>query len=173
MFSFGIDFGTTNTAVIECLFTEHGMTTTKHGENDQPFPSLVALHGKKPPLFGMEVKKCRSQLKADGYVIISSFKSILGRKSFISVGDKRYSPIDVTSLFLKYIKERIELKSGSKLENAVIAIPVDFKPNQRNALREAARLAGITVQSFVSEPTAAYIHCRKEIAGASNVAIFD
>lgn len=173
MVSFGIDFGTTNTAVIECLFTEHQMSTTHHGEGDQPFPSLVALHPNKPPLFGMEVKKRRSQLKAEGYTVVSSFKSILGRNYSISVGSKEYSPIDVTSLFLKYVKDRVECASDSKMQDAVIAIPVDFKPEQRNALRKAAKLAGIQVKSFVSEPTAAYISCQKGIAGASNIAVFD
>ena len=95
MVSYGIDFGTTNTAVIECLFTGHGMSTTKYGENEQPFPSLVALHEEKPPLFGMEVKRRRSQLKADGYIVISSFKSILGTNQSISVGTKRYTSIGV------------------------------------------------------------------------------
>lgn len=173
MVSYGIDFGTTNTAVIECLFTNHQMSTTHHGEGEQPFPSLLALHPERPPLFGMEVKKRRSQLKADGYIVVSSFKSILGRDHPISVGNKKYSPVDVTSLFLKYVKECVERASDSTMQNAVIAIPVDFRPEQRNALRQAAKLAGIEVRSFVSEPTAAYISCQKEIAGASNVAVFD
>lgn len=54
-----------------------------------------------------------------------------------------------------------------------MAIPVDFKPKQRKDLREAARIAGIYVKSFVSEPTAAYVKCRSDLAGASNVAVFD
>lgn len=172
---YGIDFGTTNTAVIECLFTDHGMSTTKYGENNQPFPSLAALHSEKPPLFGMEVKKRRSQLKAGGYEVISSFKSILGKNEFVSVGDKRYSPVDITALFLQYVKSSVEQKSGGEMNEAVIAIPVDFKPEQRSDLREAARRAGIAVRSLVSEPTAAYIHCKNknELKGASNVAVFD
>lgn len=173
MVSYGIDFGTTNTSVIECLFTEHQESTTPHGEGNQPFPSLVALHPNKPPLFGMEVKKRRSQLKSDGYVVVSSFKSILGREHPILVGSKEFSPLDVTSLFLTYVKECVERASGGKMQDAVIAIPVDFKPEQRNALRKAANLAGIQVRSFVSEPTAAYIFCQRKIAEASNVAVFD
>lgn len=173
MVSYGIDFGTTNTAVIERLVTEHQASTTHYGEGDQPFPSLVALHPDKPPLFGMEVKKRRSQLKADGYTVVSSFKSILGRDDPIPVGNKNFLPVDIAALFLKYVKERVECASGSEMRNAVIAIPVDFKPEQRSALREAAKLAGIHIRSFVSEPTAAYISCQKELAGASNIAVFD
>ena len=59
------------------------------------------------------------------------------------------------------------------MTEAVMAIPVDFKPEQRRNLREAAEKAGIRVKSFVSEPTAAYVNCRKDLAGASNVAVFD
>ena len=170
---YGIDFGTTNTAVFEYFFTKDQISTTQHGEGDQPFPSLVALHPDKPPLFGMEVKKRRSQLKADGYVVVSSFKSILGNDHPIKVGANEHTPVDVTALFLTYVKERVERATGGKMQDAVIAIPVDFRPEQRRALREAANLAGIHIRSFVSEPTAAYIFCQKKIAGASNVAVFD
>ena len=54
-----------------------------------------------------------------------------------------------------------------------MAIPVDFSSEQRADLREAAHRAGICIKSFVSEPTAAYVKCRDELAGASNVAVFD
>ena len=54
-----------------------------------------------------------------------------------------------------------------------MAIPVDFSFEQRADLREAAHRAGICIKSFVSEPTAAYVKCRDELAGASNVAVFD
>jgi molecular chaperone DnaK len=173
MASFGIDFGTTNTAVVECLITDHGITQTPYGENNQPFPSLVALHPQKPPVFGWEVKKRRSQLIADGYHVVSSFKSILGSDECVTVGDKKYSPLDVTALFISYVKKRVEDMAGRSLTEAVLAIPVDFKPEQRRNLREAAKRAGICVKSFVSEPTAAYVSCRDDLAGASNVAVFD
>ena len=171
--AFGIDFGTTNTAVVECLITEHATTKTVYGENNQPFPSLVALHPVNDPVFGWEVKKRRSQLIADGYHVVASFKSILGSSDCIKVGEKQYSPLDVTALFLSYVKKRVEDMSGRKMVEAVIAIPVDFQPDQRRNLREAAARAGINVKSFVSEPTAAYVNCRDELAGASNVAVFD
>lgn len=171
--AFGIDFGTTNTAVVKCLLTDQGMTLTPYGENDQPVPSLVALHPEKSSVFGWEVKKRRSQLIASGYHVISSFKSILGTKEYIAVGEKQYSPIDITALFLSYVKEQVEKRTGENLKDAVIAIPVDFKPEQRRDLREAAKRAGIKVKSFVSEPTAAYVSCRREMAGASNVVVFD
>lgn len=75
--SFGIDFGTTNTSVVACLITAHGITTTPYGENNQPFPSLVALHPDKPAVFGWEVKKRRSQLIAEGYHVVASSKASL------------------------------------------------------------------------------------------------
>ena len=177
MIAYGIDFGTTNTAVVERIATTHGESTTFCGENRQPFPSLVALHPEKSPLFGIEVKKRRTQLKKDGYVIISSFKSILDRKEPIKVGNsKMYFPEEVAALFLNWIKDSVEKQTKVPMDKAVISIPVDYMPNQRSALRQAAKEAGIAVQSFVSEPTAAFLQCRetvKELAGASNVAVFD
>lgn len=171
--AFGIDFGTTNTSVVECLITEHGITKTPYGENNQPFPSLVALHPEKSPVFGWDVKRRRSQLIAEGYHVVASFKSILGTNQNVEVGDKKYSPIDVTALFLSYVKSRVESMANRELREAVMAIPVDFKPEQRRNLREAAQKAGIRIKSFVSEPTAAYVNCRDDLSGASNVAVFD
>ena len=124
-------------------------------------------------MFGWDVKKRRSQLIAEGYHVIASFKSILGSDQSIAVGDKKYSPLDVTALFLSYVKNRVETMAERSMTEAVMAIPVDFKPEQRRNLREAAEKAGIRVKSFVSEPTAAYVNCRKDLAGASNVAVFD
>lgn len=174
MASYGIDFGTTNTAVVECLFRNHEMIPNFWGEMNQPFPSLLALHPEKPPRFGMEVKKRRGQLKSEGYEVISSFKSILGNEEWrIAVGGRDYTAEDVTALFLGYVRKTVESKSNVPMTEAVISIPVDFRPEQRSALHRAAKKAGIEVRSFVSEPTAAYIYCQKEIAGASNVAVFD
>ena len=79
----------------------------------------------------------------------------------------------LTALFLAYIKERVEKMAGCAMNEAVMAIPVDFSSEQRADLREAAHRAGICIKSFVSEPTAAYVKCRDELAGASNVAVFD
>lgn len=173
-FSFwGIDFGTTNTSVVERFITERGTTRKLYGENNQPFPSLVALHPERPPMFGWEVKKRHSQLVAEGYHVVGSFKSILGSNQSIAVGGKSYSPLEVTALFLSDVRERVEAAARRKMEEAVVAIPVDFRPEQRRDLREAAQRAGIRVKSFVSEPTAAYVSCRKDLAGASNVAVFD
>ncbi len=173
MVSFGIDFGTTNTSVVGCIRTEHDITTTPYGENNQPFPSLVALHEEKPPVFAWDVKKRRSQLTADGYRVVSSFKTILGSNRTVDVGKKQYSPLEVTACFLAYVRERVKAISENDLTEAVVAIPVDFKPEQRTALREAAKRAGIKIKSFVSEPTAAYVKCRDDLAEASNVAVFD
>lgn len=173
MASFGIDFGTTNTSVVECLITEHGMIKTPYGENNQPFPSLVALHSEKLPVFGWDVKKRRNQLLTEKYTVVSSFKSILGTDKSISVGEKKYSPVDITALFLSYVKSRVEEMANHIMNEAVVAIPVDFKPEQRRDLRLAAKRAGIRVKSFVSEPTAAYVNCQDDLAGASNVAVFD
>ena len=173
MASFGIDFGTTNTSVVECLVTEHAITKTPWGQNNQPFPSLVALHAEKPPVFGWDVKKRRSQLNAEGYHVVASFKTILGTDQSIAVGGNEYSPVDVTALFLSYVKSKVEEMAGRELKEAVMAIPVDFSPEQRKDLRSAAKKAGIRVKSFVSEPTAAYVSTREELGSASNLAVFD
>lgn len=127
MIAYGIDFGTTNTAVVERITTGRGASTTRCGENGQPFPSLVALHPEKPPLFGMEVKKRRGQLKKEGYAIISSFKSLLGRTENepIKIRNAQYAPAEIASLFLQYVKDTVERQTGTPMTEAVISIPED------------------------------------------------
>ena len=141
MIDFGIDFGTTNTAVVECIRTSHDVSTTPCGEGNLPFPSLVALHATEPFVFGMEVKKRRHQLRARGYTVISSFKSILGSPWQTTVGKRTWSAVEVTALFLQYVRQSVEKQCGTSMREAVISIPVDFSREQRKALREAASVS--------------------------------
>ena len=84
---FGIDFGTTNTTVSYLLEDEYGIKKINCGEDNMPFPSLLAIHKEnRSVLFGREVKIKRHQLSKE-YHIFSSFKSILGKdESFFIAG---------------------------------------------------------------------------------------
>lgn len=170
---FGIDFGTTNTAVSQIKTTAHGVTIAHHGVGDLPIPSLVAIHPDKETLFGRDVKISRSRLVKEGYHVFSSFKSILGADCTYRIGSKAYTPVHVTAMFLRYLRDLIQAESGVEIREAAFAIPVGFRPEQRKALREAASLAGITVRSFVSEPTAAYVNCGEEMKECTHVAVLD
>lgn len=170
---FGIDFGTTNTAVVQILVDEHGTKTRYCSIDDRPFSSLVAINKNDGTvLFGRQVKDKRQQLARDHY-IFSSFKSKLGKDNDIEIAGRRYTSRDITALFLKGIKETLKRNMGLELDNATFAIPVDFTPEQRRELKLAASAAGININKFISESTAAYMKNIDLVKGMSNVAVFD
>lgn len=170
---FGIDFGTTNTSVVHLLVDEYGTKMVNCSEDEMPFPSLLAIHKKDGTmLFGRQVKIKRQQLSND-YYIVSSFKTKLGKDEEIIVAGKKYTPTDITALFLKSIKNYIEANMGLNIKEATFAIPIEFTSIQRKELKKAAEAAGIRVNKFISESTAAYMQNIELVKGLSKIAVFD
>jgi molecular chaperone DnaK len=170
---FGIDFGTTNAAVVQILVDEYGTKIINCREDDRPFSSLLAINKNDGTvLFGRQVKVKRQQLSRD-YYIFSSFKSKLGKDEKIIIAGKQYTPTDITAMFLKSIKNYVKANMELEINNATFAIPVDFTPEQRRELKIAANAAGIEVNKFISESTAAYMRNIDLVKGLSKVAVFD
>ncbi|MCK4260830.1 MAG: Hsp70 family protein [Halanaerobiales bacterium] len=170
----GIDFGTTNTAVVCMIVDEYGTTKMNLGEEGEyPFSSIVAIPKKEGKiLFGRDVKRRRLEL-SENYDIITSMKSWLGTDREFIVGDKRFSATDITTAFLKHIKNYIKENHNISIESATFAFPVDFTPQARIELKKAAETAGITVNGFVSESTAAYIANKNDAKAYSKVMVID
>lgn len=172
---FGIDFGTTNTSVVCINKDEYGEKYDYYEEETGlPFSSIVAIpkDGKKKILFGREVKKKRLELSQD-YEIIPSMKSYLGTDKAFCVEDRKYSATDITEAYLNYLKEYIINKYSVKIDEAIFAVPVDFKPSARRELKEAATNAGIKVKGFITESTAAYIANKNNTSAFSRVMVID
>ncbi|ADU26813.1 Hsp70 family protein [Ethanoligenens harbinense] len=172
----GIDFGTTNTSVVRVFNDEHGYKTVNLGEGgDYPFSSIVAIPRQNGGSlkFGRDIKNHREELSSD-YEIFTSMKSFLGTNKEFKVGDHRYSATEITTLFLKYIKDYISRTHPDvDLSKAGLSFPVDFSPEARRELRTAAENAGIKVNSFLSESTAAYFANRKAGQAFSKVMVLD
>lgn len=168
---FGIDFGNTNTSVVQLTTDAKG---TKYTVLADSVPSLLAIrrNDSGDVLFGRQVKFRRQQLTEE-YEIISSFKSLLGTGATKRIDGKEISAIELTARLLHELKDHIRQQTGMDIDNATFSIPVDFTSRQRRELREAAGIAGITVNSFVSESTAAYVGCLDDIRHYSKVAVFD
>lgn len=173
---YGIDFGTTNTSV--CMYTSDNDTNSSNpiitfGENNNtvPFSSCIAISktDANDVLCGRRVKDHINEL-APNYKIITSFKSYLGTDNEVPVADRRYNGVMLATIFLTFIKEYINRPDFTE---AVFSIPVDFTPQARNDLLQAAHNAGIEVKAFVSESTSAYISKQKSIKQYSKVMVID
>lgn len=174
----GIDFGTTNTAVVGLVVDEKG-STPKHvilsEDGDLPFSSVVAIpkNDDHEYLFGRSVKKRRLELSKTHH-IITSIKTFLNNQSeIVTENGKRFNSAQITSMFLNYVKAFIKHTYDIDIIDATFSFPVDFKPEARKALRSAAEKSGIKVNGFISESTSAYISNRDQSRAYSKVLVLD
>lgn len=168
---FGIDFGTTNSATME-LFNNQAILHSEKGE--KPFPSLVAIDKVTGEVVarGLEVRENRNSYQ-EKYEIISSPKSYLGTNHKWSIANKDWTPTDIAREIFTGLKKMAWQSRGVDMDEAVVAIPVGFAPEKRRALRKAAKEAGIEINSFVSEPTAAIFKNYEQVRRWRNCVVFD
>ena len=174
---FGIDFGTTNSAVHAITaFDEYGDNADFHfdiGENDRiPLPSFVAVNKNTGEVVtGLTAKN--NLINDDEYVIIPSVKSVIGDDRSWDIAGKKWTPIDIAAELFKELKKRAESIAKDVMKEAVVAVPVGFASVKKNNIRKAAKIAGIKIPMFVSEPTTAYCGRAEEMHKYHNVAVFD
>lgn len=169
---FGLDFGTTNSAVVGRL--RRNVTFYDDGY-DQPYPSLIAVSEVTGEVqaVGREAWNHREEL-SESCQILSSAKMLLGKDITWRVGPELWTPERVVTEVFKGLRKRVaERGQGAQLRNPVVAIPVGFSPEKRKSLRRAAADAGLTLQGFVSEPTAAVFRNFNSVRAWSTVVVFD
>lgn len=168
-----IDFGTSNTSIVNVMRDEHGEKIAVLGEEGEfPFASLLAISNENKLFFGNKVRKSRDQL-AESCKLVASFKSLLGTDECISVNGKEISPMKLTAEYFRCLKKVISKKYGIDIREAAFSFPVDFSPEARRDLIEAAAKADIKVTGLVSESTAAYLAVREKVKGKSRVMVAD
>ena len=186
----GIDLGTTNSLV---AYIKDGQPYCVKGADGRStlVPSVVHFAEDGSILVG---DAAREKLVTDPANTIFSVKRLMG-KSFrdvqenrdffgyqiidddtdslvkIRVKDRFYSPVELSALILKELKTRVETELGQSIEKAVITVPAYFNDNQRQATRDAGKLAGLDVLRIVNEPTAAALAAPPGVVGA--VAVYD
>lgn len=104
---------------------------------------------------------------------ISSVKTILDKESVITIAGREWSPVDIAAELFKALKANVKERTDIEMTAATVAIPIGFSPEKREKLRMAAENAGITIKSFISEPTAAFFANYDELRSSSIVAVFD
>ncbi len=146
----GIDLGTTNSCV---AVMEGGQPTViANTEGARTTPSVVAFTKTGERLVGEPAKR---QAVTNADKTISSIKREMGRDYKVTIDDKKYSPQEISAMILQKLKADAESYLGEKVTEAVITVPAYFNDAQRQATKDAGRIAGLDVKRIINEPTAA------------------
>lgn len=169
----GIDFGTTNSAAISFLYERDSIERYEHGDSQgTPFPSIVGINKNTGEIItGRDAKNRRLELSEE-FVFFTSIKTIIDKNKHYTVAGRIWTPVMLAAEILKGLKKEI-LRRKVNAESVIMAVPVGFLPSKKRKLREAAELAGIKIETFISEPTAALVSNYKELKMCKNVAVFD
>ncbi len=146
----GIDLGTTNSCV---AVMEGGQPTViANVEGARTTPSVVAFTKTGERLVGEPAKR---QAVTNAEKTISSIKREMGSDYKVTIDDKKYSPQEISAMILQKLKADAESYLGEKVTEAVITVPAYFNDAQRQATKDAGRIAGLDVKRIINEPTAA------------------
>lgn len=189
----GIDLGTTNSAM--AVMQSGKPEIIANSEGNRTTPSVVAINKKGERLVGAlarrqqvtnpkntiyEVKRLigrkfsdkevQKDLKLMGYEIVKS-----GSATKVKMGDKEYSPEEISAMILGKLKADAEAFLGESVSEAVITVPAYFDDSQRQATKDAGKIAGLEVKRIINEPTAAALAygLDKDSKGDEKIAVYD
>ena len=144
----GIDLGTTNSCV--SVFEGGEPKVIVNADGDRTTPSVVAF--KKGDILVGKTAKHQSVTNPD---TISSIKRLMGTKKKVKANGKEYTPEEISAMILGDLKKTAEAYLGEKVTSAVITVPAYFNDAQRQATKNAGKIAGLKVERIINEPTAA------------------
>ena len=144
----GIDLGTTNSCV--SVFEGGEAKVIVNADGDRTTPSVVAF--KKGDILVGKTAKHQSVTNPD---TISSIKRLMGTKKKVKANGKEYSPEEISAMILGDLKKTAEAYLGEKVTSAVITVPAYFNDAERQATKNAGKIAGLNVERIINEPTAA------------------
>ena len=164
----GIDLGTTNScvAVMEggkpvVITNAEGMRTT---------PSVVAFTKTGERVVGEPAKR---QAVTNADKTISSIKREMGTYYKVTIDDKKYSPQEISAMILQKLKSDAENYLGEKVTEAVITVPAYFNDAQRQATKDAGKIAGLDVKRIINEPTAAALSYGLDNENEQRIMVYD
>ena len=146
----GIDLGTTNSCVAVMEGGKPVVITNTEGVRTTP--SVVAFTKTRERLVGEPAKR---QAVTNADHTISSIKRHMGTDYKVTIDDKRYTPQEISAMILQKLKADAEAYLGEKVTEAVITVPAYFNDAQRQATKDAGKIAGLDVKRIINEPTAA------------------
>ena len=163
----GIDLGTTNSCV--AVLEGGEPTVIPNSEGSRTTPSVVGFSKDGERLVGQVAKR---QAVANPERTVSSIKRDMGTNRKVKIGDAEYSPQEISAMILGKLKADAEAYLGEKVTQAVITVPAYFTDAQRQATKDAGRIAGLEVLRIINEPTAAALAYGLDKGGADNHRIF-
>ena len=164
----GIDLGTTNSCVA-------GMEGGKpvviaNTEGARTTPSVVAFTKTGERLVGEPAKR---QAVTNADHTISSIKRHMGSDYRVTIDDKKYSPQEISAMILQKLKADAESYLGEKVSEAVITVPAYFNDAQRQATKDAGKIAGLDVKRIINEPTAAALAYGLDNENEQKIMVYD
>ena len=189
----GIDLGTTNS----CMAVIEGgePRVIENAEGGRTTPSVVALNPKSGERYVGTTAKRQAVTNPENTIF--SVKRFMGRRydedsvrrdvnlvpfkvekhgngdAYVSMGGKGYAPPEVSAMVLQKLKQDAEAKLGEKITQAVITVPAYFNDSQRNATKDAGRIAGLEVLRIINEPTAASLAYGLDKKDEETIAVYD
>lgn len=188
----GIDLGTTNSCV--AIMEGRDPVVIANQEGSRTTPSIVAFSDKNERLVG-QIAKRQAVTNPDNTIF--AVKRLIGRKfesrevqrdigvlpykitkssngdAHVTIKGKEYSPAEISSMILQKMKKTAEDYLGEPVTEAVITVPAYFNDSQRQATKDAGRIAGLKVERIINEPTAASLAYGLDKKGDRKIAVFD
>ncbi|MDD4691607.1 molecular chaperone DnaK [Eubacterium aggregans] len=164
----GIDLGTTNSCV--AVLEGGEPVVIPNAEGNRTTPSVVAFTKDGERLVGQVAKR---QAVTNPDRTISSIKRHMGTDYKVTVDDKSYTPQEISAMILQKLKADAEAYLGETVEKAVITVPAYFNDSQRQATKDAGKIAGLEVLRIINEPTAASLAYGLEKDDAQKIMVYD
>ena len=164
----GIDLGTTNSCV--AVLEGGEPVVIANAEGNRTTPSVVAFSKTGERMVG-QVAKRQAVTNADRTV--SSIKRHMGENYHVTIDGKGYTPQEISAMILQKLKADAEAYLGSPVTEAVITVPAYFTDSQRQATKDAGKIAGLDVKRIINEPTAAALAYGVDKEQAQKIMVYD
>lgn len=164
----GIDLGTTNSCV--AVMEGGEAVVIPNAEGNRTTPSVVAFSKTGERMVGQVAKR---QAITNPERTISSIKREMGTDHRVTIEDKSYTPQEISAMILQKLKADAEAYLGSPVTEAVITVPAYFTDSQRQATKDAGKIAGLDVKRIINEPTAAALAYGVDKEQSQKIMVYD
>ena len=164
----GIDLGTTNSCV--AVIEGGEPVIIANAEGNRTTPSVVAFSKTGERMVGQVAKR---QAVTNAERTVSSIKRHMGTDYRVTIGDKKYTPQEISAMVLQKLKADAEAYLGQTVTEAVITVPAYFSDAQRQATKDAGKIAGLEVKRIVNEPTAAALAYGIDKENEQTIMVYD